>query len=243
MLGLAFGFDKLNKRTSILLATGQALHQLTNKFDQVIMPQQVTSSATENQQATGWILRETSIQMNGYTLTDIHIVCYIERKPDSQKPMLEHESMNRKSTLSAPKVLDFNASLGHISIRNSTHNMDYPPAAAWVVEGQYISWSQGNKTVSLKIIWNLKQGLGDASLFLKYNVYVEKSAMQVVADADDASNSVEYIGVARIQAFYVSNFTIPSKMSSLKFIIQVCGIDGSFQNLHESPSFLLDIKG
>lgn len=182
--------------------------------------------------------------MHGYTLTDIHIVCYRKGKHDLQKPMLEHESVDQEGTLSAPKLLDFNASLGHISIRTSTHNMVYPPAADWVVKGQYISWassSQGNKTVSLKIIWNLKHGFGDALLFSKYNIYVENPAKQVVVDADDVSISAEYIGVARTQAFYVSSFTIPSNTSSLKFIIQVCGIDGSFQNLLESPSFLLNV--
>ncbi|RWR81306.1 cytosolic endo-beta-N-acetylglucosaminidase 1-like protein [Cinnamomum micranthum f. kanehirae] len=244
LLGLALGFAKENKRSSILLATGQALHQLTNKFDKIITPLQVTSSVAEVQQATGWIIQETSIQMHGYTLTDIHIVCYRKGKHDLQKPMLEHESVDQEGTLSAPKLLDFNASLGHISIRTSMHDMVYPPAADWVVKGQYISWasgSQGNKTVSLKIIWNLKHGFGDALLFSKYNIYVEKPAKQVVVDADDVSISAEYIGVARTQAFYVSSFTIPSNTSSLKFIIQVCGIDGSFQNLHESPSFLLDV--
>ncbi|KAK6929511.1 Glycoside hydrolase, family 85 [Dillenia turbinata] len=52
----------------------------------------------------------------------------------------------------------------------------------------------------------------------------------------------DYIGMAAVQDFYVSDLQLPSGISSVKFIVQVCSIDGSSQKLEDSPSFQLDVK-
>ena len=44
-------------------------------------------------------------------------------------------------------------------------------------------------------------------------------------------------GIAPVEAFYVSGMLIPHGVSSLKFIVQVSGFDGSCQQLVDSPSF------
>lgn len=247
LLGLNLGFSNINGRTSILLAPGHAfphLHQLKNTFDRVVTPMQNKNSAGMESQATGWIIHETSIDMNDQTLTDIHVVCYKEKNLDLHDLMLEPDKLNKHSTSITAGLTDFNASLGHISIKTSVENMKYPPATSWVVEGQYISWASGpndTKIVSLKILWSLN-GAGDA-MFLKYNVYADKSAKSEADDTDGIiRGNLEYLGVAQVQAFYVSNMSVPTGISALKFIIQVCGVDGSSQELVDSPAFLLHVE-
>ena len=53
----------------------------------------------------------------------------------------------------------------------------------------------------------------------------------------------EYLGVAQVEAFYVSDFVVPSGTSSLKFIMQVRGTDAASQKLDDCPYFQLDVEG
>ncbi|XP_077213000.1 cytosolic endo-beta-N-acetylglucosaminidase 1-like [Tasmannia lanceolata] len=241
-LGLALGFSNssTNTRTSVLLVPGGLAflgnEHLRNKYDKVIMQLQIRSAEREDQKAAGWVLQETSIQMKGYTLTDIHSVCYMEGKPTINKNISHPDTKSDTSSSSS----HYNASLGHISIQTLGQNMEFPPATSWVVEGQDISWasgSQGTKTLSLKIVWQLKEGSGDNSLFLNYNIYVRKSSTRGMIGEGD-----EYIGIARVEAFYISNLIIPPNISGLVFTIQVCGLDGACQKLGDSPKFQLGVK-
>ncbi|XP_058075128.1 cytosolic endo-beta-N-acetylglucosaminidase 1-like [Magnolia sinica] len=246
LLGLSLGFSNTNGRASILIAPGGPtflpMPHAMNKFDKVITPVRITDIEGEDPQPGGWVLQKTSIKLDGYTLTDIDVVCYKKRKPS-----LHGSSLDNTSTPITTAALDFSASLGHIIIRTSEQNTIFPPATSWAVEGQDISWasgSQGTKTVSVKIIWSLKEGSGDDSMFLKYNIYVEGAAKLAVGDAGrPIGGSKEYLGVARVQAFYVSDLTVSPGFSSIKFIIQVCGIDGAVQKLDDSAALLLDVKG
>ncbi|OVA02795.1 hypothetical protein BVC80_9093g151 [Macleaya cordata] len=110
---------------------------------------------------------------------------------------------------------------------------------SWVVKGEYISWtntgSGDSKSLSIKIFWRLDKE--DGSLFSKYNIYVSKIAA-VDGKTEEAN---QYLGVARVKAFYVPDLVVPAGISSLKFIIQVCGIDGAFQDLNSCPTFLLNM--
>ncbi|KAJ6768190.1 ENDO BETA N-ACETYLGLUCOSAMINIDASE [Salix koriyanagi] len=45
----------------------------------------------------------------------------------------------------------------------------------------------------------------------------------------------EYLGMAYVQAFYMSDPSISCHIGSLKFIIQVCAADGTCQELDDSP--------
>lgn len=169
-------------------------------------------------------MQEVSIAMNGYTLTEIHAVCY------KQQPGIT-------------STTEFFVVLGDIKISTLKKNTEFPPTTSWIIDGQDIEWgtSKGSKTLSLKISWKPEDEKGP--LFPKYNIYVEKLPKQLIRTLRGALESVrEYIGVAHIEAFYVSQLVIPSGTSSLKFIIQVCNVDGASQNLDDAPFFQLNVQ-
>ncbi|KAK3014089.1 hypothetical protein RJ639_009494 [Escallonia herrerae] len=236
LVGLSLDFASATKeKLSVLLASrGNALltmNQFSSKFSDVIMPHRVTKLET----VPGWIIQESSITMNGYLLTGIHAVCY-KSKPESR-------SLHQDNSL-AQAPTNYYAVLGHITIETSQENLDFPPPTSWLVEDHYVKWtsaSEGSKTLSVKITWKLKSEI--ASPFTSYNLYVEKEANK----ADDKPGGLleatqEYLGVARVETFYVSDLVVPSGTSSLKFKIQVCGLDGTCQKLDDSPFLRLPVN-
>lgn len=238
LIGLSLELSSAVKgKTSVLLAswgnTLLTMTQFSSKFDKVIMPRQVMKSETD----AGWVIVESSIAMNGFKLTEIHAVCYTS-KPEFGKlglnPQID-ENVVKNSV--SPNPTQYSAILGHITVKTSEQNSVFPPSTSWLVEGQDIKWtsgSQGSKTLGVKLSWRLNDG--DASLFPQYNIFVEKLANQ------DAGKQ-EYLGVARVEAFYISDLVVPSGTSNLKFIIQVCGIDGTSLTVNDSPSFQLPVEG
>ncbi|CAK7325923.1 unnamed protein product [Dovyalis caffra] len=239
LLGLSLQFSSpTNERTSVLLGSW-GTNQFSSKFSKVIVPRQVNKPRT----APGWVILESSIEMNGFTLTEIHAVCY-RPKCEHAQLRLEYKTEDSEDVLAhSPK--EYYAVLGHITMRTSEESIDFPPSSSWLVEGNYIKWSsgsQGSKTVSVKITWKLKDVTD--SQFHKYNIYVEKLPKQAVRNPSAELVGVqEYLGVANVEAFYVSELPIPATTSSLKFIIQVCGVDGACQSLDGSPYFQLDVEG
>lgn len=238
LIGLSLELSSAVKgKTSVLLAswgnTLLTMTQFSSKFDKVIMPRQVTKSETD----AGWVIVESGIAMNGFKLTEIHAVCYTS-KPEFGKLGLNPQiDENVVENSVSPNPTQYSAILGHITVKTSEQNSVFPPSTSWLVEGQDIKWtsgSQGSKTLSVKLSWRLNDG--DASLFPQYNIFVEKLANQ------DAGKQ-EYLGVARVEAFYVSDLVVPSGTSNLKFIIQVCGIDGTSLTVNDSPSFQLPVEG
>ncbi|KAK9283155.1 hypothetical protein L1049_011386 [Liquidambar formosana] len=244
LVGLSLEFSSnLNERTSVLLAargsTLLTMNQFSRKFSKVIMPNRVTKPET----APGWVIQESSIAMNGYTLTEIHAVCY-KSMPELNQLRLDSISDDQDNTL-ALSPSEYYAVLGHMLAQTPEQNSEFPPSTSWVVEGQYIKWtsgSQGSKTLSIKIIWRLKDG--NDSLFPKYNIYVENLTKQSIGNPGGILEGVQkYLGVAQVEAFYISDLVVISGTSSLKFIIQVCSVDGACQKLDDAPSFLLDVEG
>ncbi|RCV18184.1 hypothetical protein SETIT_3G280100v2 [Setaria italica] len=150
-----------------------------------------------------------------------------EMSPETEEDMISEANANGSSP--------YHVSLGHISIQKTDANTEFPPAGSWVTEGEHISWSNSSDTtkrVSLKLSWKLNTL--DQPSFRQYNIYVEKST----ADPNiKASRS--YLGVASVDAFYVSGLEVPSEVTDLKFIIQACAHDGSWQELEKCPKFLL----
>ncbi|XP_042512682.1 cytosolic endo-beta-N-acetylglucosaminidase 1-like isoform X2 [Macadamia integrifolia] len=227
-----------NGKKSVLLAClGSSLenmNQFSSKFDKVVM----THVKSKTEAAPGWIIHEASIAMNGYTLTEIRVVCY-KLKPGFNELRLQpdHKSGDQTANLvTSPSV--YHASLGHISIRNYEQK-DFPPSTCWEVKVQDILWasnSQGTRTVSIKIVWELKRG--DSSVFAKYIMYVKKIAENEAVDAT-LGEIKDYLGVAHVQAFYVSDLVVPPGISSLKFFIQVCHVDGFCQQLDNSPNIII----
>ncbi|GAV88986.1 Glyco_hydro_85 domain-containing protein [Cephalotus follicularis] len=239
LLGLSLEFSSVhNNRKSVLLASW-GMNEASNRFDEVIVPHRVKTS----EKAPGWVVQESGIAVNGFTLTEIHVVCY-RPKPEDSVPRLGPRSYSQDNTL-APTPSDFFAVLGHITIKASDQKKVFPPSASWLVESQYIKWipaSTDSKILNVKIIWKLKDG--DYSSFWKYNIFVVKQAKQVVRKLGGMiEGTEEYVGVALVEAFYVADLVIPSGTSSLKFIVQVCGVDGSVQKLDDSPFVKLDVEG
>lgn len=239
LLGIALQFSStMNEKTSVLIASCE-MNQFSGKFSKVIMPHQVRKPVM----ASGWVVHECSFAMNGYILTEIHAVCY-RPEPEHSESRSKHTADSQENAL-AGSPREYFAVLGHITIKDSKENSYFPTPTSWRVEGQHIKFSsvsQGFRTVSMKIIW--KQKDGNVFRFPKYNIYVEKLAKQ------DDGNSVgklegtrEYLGEAQVEVFYVSDISVPSDVSRMKFIIQPCNIDGTCQKLDDSPYFLLDVEG
>lgn len=184
-------------------------------------------------------MQESSIAMDGYTLTEIHAMCYME-KPLVSGSQLEPYGHNPSFVLGQSEYF---AVLGHLNIHSSSQNLDFPPSTSWTVGSQYIKWSsgsEGSKKLSVKLIWQLKDG--NDSLFPRYNIYVQKLADSKLTDKILAEVA-EYLGVAEVESFYISDLVVPSATSSLKFIIQVCDLDGASQKLEDSPFLNLQIQG
>ncbi|XP_042755524.1 cytosolic endo-beta-N-acetylglucosaminidase 1 isoform X2 [Lactuca sativa] len=163
--------------------------------------------------SSGWVIQESSVTMVGSTLTNIHAVCY---------------KTQSKLTSSS----EYYSILGHISIKSSPQNMSFPPASEWNVKSQNVNWKSGS--VSLKIQWTLNSGVSPG--FSKYNVYVENEEGKLV-------KSSNFLGVASVEAFYISDLLVPPGISSLKFIIQACGSGGASQELVDSPFLRLQVEG
>ncbi|XP_057523249.1 cytosolic endo-beta-N-acetylglucosaminidase 1 isoform X1 [Amaranthus tricolor] len=209
---------------SVLLAshgdTLRTMNRFSSKFSKVIMPHRVVKPESSD----GWILQETVISMPGYTLTEICAVCYKLRNEWEEK------------------ISEYYAILGHLSIKSPDQNVLFPSSSSWVVECQDVTWKPSTgetKFVSFTMVWKLMDE-SNSNEFQKYNIYVEKTS-----ESDEILNVKlqaipEFLGIALVEAFYVSDLLVPYGVSSLKFTVQVCGLDGSYQRLDDCPSFQLD---
>ncbi|KAF3433345.1 hypothetical protein FNV43_RR24447 [Rhamnella rubrinervis] len=239
LLGLFLDFSSIaNERKTILLAS-RGGKQFSSKFGEVITTRQLENPGS----FTGWIINESSITMSGYKLAEIGAVCY-RSKPDVGESRLEYETDNSDDGSSTEAQAAYYAVLGHISIRTSAHNSFFPPSVSWLVEGQHVTWSRrsnGSKTLSVKIIWKLKDGKDSA--FPHYNIYAEKVAEKPVGKpAGKLVAAQKFLGVAQVEAFYVADLAFASGISKIRFVIQVCSVDGSIQKLDESPFFEMDVN-
>ncbi|XP_065870456.1 cytosolic endo-beta-N-acetylglucosaminidase 1-like isoform X2 [Euphorbia lathyris] len=239
LLGLSLQFSSSqNKRTWVLVAPKGA-NQLSNSFSKVITTHQVSELEADPE----WVIHNGSIAMNNHILTEIRAVCY-RRQPEHDGLRSEYMSYSQDNSQSCcpPKYF---AILGHIAIKNSEGNSSFPPSDAWLVEAQNISISSaigGSKIVSVKLIWQLKDG--NKFLFPKYNIYLEKLENRDEGNlGGQVKGTCSYFGVAKVAAFYFSGLSVLPNTHSLRFIIQVCDSHGACQKLDDSPYFQLDVEG
>lgn len=247
-LGLSLDLSSRNKQgTSILVAEDIATFTRktqNHKYGSYVKADKVELHAPDNQDWAlvqrhspdnqDWVLYKATVwSSSGYTLTGINIVCTLkftgQISPETEDGSILEEDVDGSS--------QYQASLGHISIRTSDKNTEFPPAESWVTEGNYISWSKssnGSELVSLKISWKLKIPDQRQPPFSKYNIYVEK----LTADSDVKAPR-SYLGVASVDAFYVSGLEVSNEITGLKFFIQAFAHDGSWQELEECPNFFL----
>ncbi|KAF3772883.1 Cytosolic endo-beta-N-acetylglucosaminidase 2 [Nymphaea thermarum] len=244
LLGLALEFQSIsNKRSMILLApegrfssdkvaaTGEVdgANELPRKFD-AIMPLQVNSLSTQSDTMTKWILNECSLEMPGHTLQNIYVVSYKEvSAPENAGPTLTSST-------------NYHALLGHITIRTSMKNMTFPPGNAWAFEGEDLFWSsspEGIKTISVKLVWRLEAESSESRpLYTRFNIYVRKL---VGGPDEDITGQEEYLGAARVEAFYVSALAVEPNVTYLRFILQVCAADGTVGKLADAPVLLVAV--
>ncbi|KAK4273731.1 hypothetical protein QN277_017070 [Acacia crassicarpa] len=228
-LALALEFTSIaNERTSVLV-TSQEMNQLSNKFNKVLMTRELKGVSPE------WVVHEGTITMNGYKLTEILAVCY-RSEPQFNVPRLKSRSYGPDNAVGSST--NYFAVLGHITVKSSAHNSDFPVSTSWLVGAEYIKWtsdSEGSKTLSLKLLWELKDGRNYE--FLNYKVYVEKLSGQT-----ERVREPEYLGIAQVNCYYVSDLKIPSVVSRVKFIIQACSDDGTNQKLDDSPYYELHVE-
>ncbi|XP_039038812.1 cytosolic endo-beta-N-acetylglucosaminidase 1-like [Hibiscus syriacus] len=219
VLGLSLTFSSEAGGETTLVVASRGTNRFSSEFSDMIVPHRLTKPDN----ALGWDIEEFTIAMNGHTLKEIRAVCFTDQ-PGNTNPV------------------EYLAVLGHIKISTSDKPTEFPPSTSWIVDGQYIEWggSPGSKTLSLKISWKLKDGKNPP--YQTYNIYVEKQPKQSIrAPGRKVEGEREYIGVAHVEAFYVSQLAIPSGTSSLKFIIQVCDVDGGSQKLEDAPFFQLNV--
>ncbi|KAI9156743.1 hypothetical protein LWI28_011490 [Acer negundo] len=236
LIGLLLEVSSATKETKfVLVAASRGTNRFSGKFSEVIEPRQVK----KQDMAPGWIVQETSIAMNGCTITGINALCY---RPESKNRILRIQSeCSQDSTLTCVPA-EFFAVLGDITIKTSGQNSDFPPSSSWLVEAQYLKWtsnSQGSKILDVRISWKLKHG--NVSLFPKYNIYVE--AKQTNGSPERRLEVTrKYLGSAHMEAFFISDLDVPTGTDSLKFIVQVCSVDGTSQKLDGSPFLQLDVE-
>ncbi|KAJ8484629.1 hypothetical protein OPV22_017114 [Ensete ventricosum] len=193
------------------------------EFDKIIKPQQISKKGD----STWTPFCGTFNMTGGYTLTDIYIV------GASKDAAVEMEQSPLDPKGGSPS--SYRASLGQIRIFNTPTS--YPPADAWGIDLSYTSWTathpDGSRILSLKISWKLEEG--DMTSFTRYNVYVEKS----MSRGGNSEARPIYLGFATAEHFYVSHLVIPNGVGVVRFIVQVCGVDGSCQELDKSPTLEL----
>ncbi|RDX88412.1 Cytosolic endo-beta-N-acetylglucosaminidase 1 [Mucuna pruriens] len=233
-LGLVLLFTSTVNKTMSILLTSHGMDHLSSEFSKVV------PTIEHKGNAPGWVIHEGAIEMNGYILTEIHALCHRSNAPFNELG-LKSRPLGPDHTVASPT--DYFAVLGHITVKTPNYNPDFPASTSWLVDGEYINWNsgpQGSRILSVKISWKLKE---QNFVFPHYNVYVEK--LPKLADGNPSTTLEhvhEYLGVAHVNCFYVSELKVPPGTSSLKFIIQVCGFDGTNQNLEESPYYQLEIK-
>lgn len=220
---------------SVFLASWEnallTMSRFSNQFDAVIIPRKVTNLST----ATGWIKQDSSIfAMGGYTLTEIHALCYMSKPVrDNLKP-----EPHKEDASFALDQSEYYAVLGDLLVHasSSSEHTIFPLSTTWLVEGEYIKWSsgsnsEGSKKLSIKLMWKPK--VGNTNMFSQYNIYVH--------NLDSNKEEAEYLGMAHVEAFYVSDLIVPTTTSSIRFIIQVFHLSGVSQNLEDSPYFQLQV--
>ncbi|MED6211632.1 hypothetical protein PIB30_075627 [Stylosanthes scabra] len=234
LLGLKLGFASTNNKREYILLASQPLNNYSGKFIKAVIKN------GNKGPSPGWVVNEGTIAMNGYTLAEVHAVCH---RSDSPLNKMRWQYSPDVSDGTPASTSDYLAILGHVSIQTSEYKPDFPVTSLWQVDAKYMKWMlgpQGSKILSLQISWELKEGKNYQ--FRSYNVYLVKSSKQE-GTSSTLDHVKEYLGVAQVKCYYVSDLKVPSGTYSLKFIIQVCGDDGTSQELDESPYYELEVEG
>lgn len=224
-LGILLSFSSPSHETESILVVPQ---EPTPSLDHMFLKCLVTSEQTVSE----WTVHETSLVMDGHTLTEISAFCY--RAENSTK------------------TSEYVALLGHISIKDHVQLLQQnlvsllPPASSWVIEAHNIELVPGNsgsKILRVKLEWRQKQ-LEDYVLPV-YNVYAEnvKSTNVSRKVLEKPRGERVFLGISHVPAYYVSELVVDSDVKGVSFVVQPCGEDGSWRKLDDSPNVLVELEG
>ncbi|CAN6992004.1 unnamed protein product [Brassica rapa subsp. trilocularis] len=224
-LGLLLGFSSPSHETKSILVAPQ---EPTPRLDHMFLKCLVTSEQTVSE----WTVYETSLVMDGHTLTEISAFCY--------------------RTENSTKTSEYVALLGHISIKEHAqlqqNLVSLPPASSWVIEAhsiELVPGDSGSKILRVKLEWRQKH-LEDSVLPV-YNVYAEKVKSTDVLRSrkvlDKPRSERVFLGVSHVPAYYVSELVVDSDVKGVSFVVQPCGEDGSWMKVDDSPNLLVDLEG
>ncbi|CAN7075345.1 unnamed protein product [Brassica oleracea var. botrytis] len=227
-LGLLLSFSPASHGTkSILVAPQEPIPRLV---DHMFLKCLVTSEQTVSE----WTVHETSLVMDGHTLTEISAFCY---GPEN-----------------STKTSEYVALLGHISIKDhhvqllQQNLVSLPPATSWVIEAHNLELVLGKSScriLKVKLEWRQTQ-LEDSGLPV-YNVYAENVKSTDVLRSrkvlEKPRSERVFLGISHVPAYYVSELVVDSNVKGVSFVVQPCGLDGSWRKLDDSPNFLVDFEG
>ncbi|WZY73954.1 hypothetical protein YC2023_006194 [Brassica napus] len=224
-LGLLLGFSSPSHQTKSILVAPQ---ETTPRLDHMFLKCLVASKQTVSE----WTVHETSLAMDGYTLTEISAFCY--------------------RTENSTKTSEYVALLGHISIKEHAqlqqNLVSLPPASSWVIEAhsiELVPGDSGSKILRVKLEWKQKQ-LEDSVLPV-YNVYAESVKSTDVLRSrkvlEKPRSERVFLGVSHVPAYYVSELVVDSDVKGVSFVVQPCGEDGSWSKLDVSPKHLVELEG
>lgn len=215
-----------------MLPTGQQ----TIKYDRIILAKR--SSHRILSSCSDWIQYESSVMMKGHTMTEFRLLCYLKKLAKA------NTSSSDKTTTRIADGLPYDASLGLLRLQISGQSIEFPSADSWITQGENISWSSKNeriRTVSLKITWKLKAGSSQA--FVAYNIYVERVSNDINEQDFSTDSTVEFLATTKAGVYYISSLEVPSCVTNLNFVIQVCAVDGTSQDLDKCPRYQLAVEG
>lgn len=221
-LGILLRFSSPSQETkSFLMAPNGSIH----RFGDMFLPCLLTSTRT----TYDWTVHETSLVLDGHTLTEISALCY--------KPKDLTEETN---------ALEYFALLGHISIKSQQKTKLFPPASSWIIEAhniEFVPGDSGSRTLSCKLEWRLKHP--EDSVFTMYNVYAENlnsSDYRPRKVMQEPRSEKVFLGTANVDAYYVTDLVVGSDVKEVRFVVQTFGEDGSWQELDASPNLLVDVE-
>uniref|UniRef100_A0A1J3CL91 mannosyl-glycoprotein endo-beta-N-acetylglucosaminidase n=1 Tax=Noccaea caerulescens TaxID=107243 RepID=A0A1J3CL91_NOCCA len=223
-LGILLSFSSpLHETKSILLMPQEPIRRFNDMYLQCL--------ATSSRTVSEWTVHETSLVMDGHTLTEISASCYRSEK-STKKP-------------------EYAALLGHISIKDHVQLQQktdsLPPVSSWIIEARNAELGPGNsgsKILRVKLEWRQKD-LTD-SVFPKYNVYAEtvnSTDLRSRKVLEKPRSETVFLGIAHVPAYYVSELVVDSDVKGVSFVVQACAEDGSWGKLYDSPNLLVELEG
>ncbi|XP_078446814.1 cytosolic endo-beta-N-acetylglucosaminidase 1-like isoform X2 [Wolffia australiana] len=189
------------------------------QFSQILNPTCVPKSSE-------WDVLEAIVTRPGDAITEICAVCCTKAQP-----------MPGAVTATFPS---FYAALGHVGIVDFDSPRSGPSLS---VTCQHVFWAnsiEGTRMVALEVCWERKDHDGVDIPALWYNIFA--SIMNKGGEDKGDGSGVRFLGVTRLNRFFVDNLMVSAGASGVRFIVQACGLDGACQKLDHCPTLDLPVK-